>query len=307
MLADTASEDAPVNRCLPRVVATFVLALAAVSSVAAAAGPAKPGKPAARAVKFDPRAEQYCAALHRVPAERRQACCGRPVANLAAQCASELSAALARGTVALDEAAVARCASDSASAFEGCAWITPLQPAPPESCAGLVRGALDAGSTCRSSLECGDGLHCRGLTPSTAGVCRPAAAARQRCEFPADNLANYARAQADPRHAVCAGACLKGQCLEPVAEGGACPSTAACMSGLNCQSGTCTTRAPPALGDSCAAGRPCLGDAVCVDGTCAARKDTGASCRLPFECRSLACEKRPGSETGTCADVCSTP
>jgi hypothetical protein len=148
-------------------------------------------------------------------------------------------------------------------------------------------------------------LHCGGVGPGTPGVCRSALPEHARCEFPADNLAGYTRAQGDARHPVCAGTCLKGQCVALAGEGGQCASGAGCASGLSCLSGHCATGALPALGESCATTHECADGAVCVAGTCDARKDTGAACKLPFECRSLACEKKPGEETGVCADACS--
>ena len=104
---------------------------------------------------------------------------------------------------------------------------------------------------------------------------------------------------------MCAGACLKGECLDVAMSGGDCGSSAACASGLSCQSGHCSARTLPALGEACSAQLECAGDAVCQDGACAARKNAGESCRLPFECRSLACEKSEGAERGVCADACS--
>lgn len=270
-----------------RIVALLLLLLAQAGAYAAPAP--------------DPLAARACAALQALPAQRKQACCGTGGGDLSAICTAELAAAVARGAVKLDRARVDACAAASATALDGCGWVGPLLPKPPVECATLVEGALAAGKQCRSSLECSDGLYCRGVTPGGTGTCAAPAEPGGRCENPADNLVSFTRAKDDPRHPVCRGACLKGQCLALIDEGGACPSSAACANGLHCKDGHCTRDALPKLGEACSASAECGDGSICAEGRCATPKDGGATCKLPFECRSLECSN------GTCADVCAVP
>jgi hypothetical protein len=272
------------------------LLLLAAGLVGACAPPAPPTP--------DPLAQQLCATLHTLPAQRREACCGSQAADLAQVCTREVDAALRRGALRLQPAAIDRCAAELATELAGCDWVTPLAAPLPPSCAALVEGTLAAGVACASSQECGDGLYCRGAGPGVSGVCAAPAAAGARCEVPADNLAAYLRADADPRHAACDGACVRGRCLARVAEGEACASSALCAAGLACLDGACSAAPLPALGAACSAQRPCAGRAVCVDGYCATPKAEGEACTLPFECRSLACLSAPGSAHGTCSNAC---
>jgi hypothetical protein len=290
----------------------FCLALLLGLATATACGANAKDKPVAgakqseahTAAKPDALAQRVCEVLQALPSRRKQACCGGAGSSLAAVCTSELSAALKRGAVAVDSARVEQCRTETGAELEGCGWVTPLMPKLADACAGIIDGTLAAGASCRSSLECGDGLHCRGVTPGSAGVCAVPGEPHSRCELPADNLASFARGQDDPRHPVCDGVCLKGQCLPFVAAGGECPSTAACAPGLNCLSGHCQAKALPVLGEACSAKAECAGDAVCADGRCSMPKDAGESCKLPFECRALACDRKPGAASGVCTDAC---
>ncbi|HEX9736010.1 MAG TPA: hypothetical protein VGG06_28950 [Thermoanaerobaculia bacterium] len=251
----------------------------------------------------EPLAERFCAAVHTLQAERRKACCGTAAESLAEVCVRHLSPALRRGTVTLDAAAVDRCAADTAVELEGCGWVRPLLPKPAAACAGLLQGTLAAGSACASSLECADGLYCRGLSQEGPGRCAAPAAARAPCEAPADNLAAFTASRGDPRHRECDGQCVRGRCLPFAAAGEPCSGRASCRPGLNCLDGRCADRPLPAIGEPCAGGAGC-GDGYCRDGVCAPVKERGEPCRLPFECRAMACEKPAGSTDGVCGDPC---
>lgn len=259
-------------------------------------------KPAA-AAGDEALARRLCDALHALPAKRKQACCGAG-ASLATVCTQELTAAVGRGTVVLGAAAVDRCAAAAAKQFEGCGWVTALQPELPQACRGLIDGKLKAGATCRSSLECVEGLYCRGASPTGPGVCSPPQPPRTACEIPADNLAAFTREKDDPRHPECQGRCAKGQCLPLTPAAGPCASSALCAPGLNCIAGHCESRPLPKVGESCPGKTECEAGAFCQDGKCVALKEQGESCRLPFECRGLTCDKAPGASVGTCGDPC---
>ncbi len=249
-------------------------------------------------------AETLCETLHDLAARRKQACCNAPASSLSQVCSRELAAALERGAVRIDSAALDRCRNATTRSLQGCDWVGPLQPALPAECSALIAGSLKAGTRCQSSLECSDGLYCHGASPLIAGVCAAPARPGSRCERPADNLASFARAADDPRHPSCDGICLRGQCLAAVAEGGSCHASAVCANGLSCAEGKCSSQSLPALGATCSTTSGCADSAICLDQKCAMPKAGGASCKLPFECRSLECRKNVGEETGLCVDAC---
>jgi hypothetical protein len=290
------------NARTPRPVARMTLFLALLASVGGSDSP-----PPATSQQPDPLARRLCETLHTLPATRKGQCCGTTPSSLADACGQELSASLRRAAIALDAAAIDRCAAETSRRLEGCDWVTPLTPPLPDACRGLVRGRLEAGARCRSSLECLDGLTCRDVSPIKDGVCARPVAARSRCEVPADNLASYARATDDPRHPACDGLCVKGQCLPFTPAGGACASGAQCVRGLQCIAGRCQDRPLPKAGESCAGNTVCGIGASCQRGVCAALKGEGAPCTLPTECRSMACAMAPGAKTGTCGAPCGAP
>jgi hypothetical protein len=252
-------------------------------------------------------ARRLCDALHTLPAQRRKECCPQASEiSLAEVCTSELTAALKRGSVTLDAEAIGRCEAATARRLEGCDWVTPVQPPLPEECSALIRGRLAAGTACVSSLECADGLFCRGAASVRAGVCAPPAPARAPCAVPFDNLASFARGQDDPRHRDCEGRCFKGQCYPPALVGQECISTAFCQTGLSCVGGRCREKQPlPRVGEACAKTTGCSAGAYCADeGVCALLKGVGEPCSGSFECRAFGCLKPEGAATGVCADPC---
>jgi hypothetical protein len=252
------------------------------------------------------RAAQLCATLHTLPAQRKQECCGAQAADLADLCTQTLGKILERKHAAVDGDALAACASATREHLQGCDWVGPLQPSLPNACATLIKGGAEAGTQCQSSLECADGLYCRGLSPLAAGTCALPAEPGQRCETPADPLASLTRSTDDPRHRVCNGLCLRGQCLAQVAEGGRCHASSVCANGLSCVEGQCQSAALPQLGQACSPSPGCRDNALCLAGTCTAPKAAGESCKLPFECRSFHCEIAAGATTGQCADACAS-
>lgn len=270
-------------------------------------------KPPARAAatespslaKPDPLAQRLCDALHALPAKRKGECCGAAhTSSLAGLCGQELTASVRRGAVTIDAAGTAKCAEETARQLEGCGWVTPLLPQQPQACSGLMHGTLKAGAACHSSLECVDGLYCRGVGPRNTGVCGAPAAPRRRCEIPADNLAAFTGAKGDPRHPECQGRCVKGLCLPFLAPGAACASSGLCPPGLNCIAGRCQDRPLPKLGEACSGRTVCEAGASCHGGQCKALKNAGEPCAQPFECRALRCVKAPGARAGTCGEPC---
>jgi hypothetical protein len=247
---------------------------------------------------------QLCEALHDLPARRKQECCGAQSASLAALCTTALTESLRESRARIDADAIDRCRKASARQLVGCAWVGPLQPDLPAACSGLIEGQIERGATCQSSLECRDGLYCQGVSPLAAGICAAPAQVGARCEFPADNLAVYTRAEGGPRHPSCEGVCLRGRCLAKLAEGGTCSSAGQCADGRNCIAGQCRDAPLFATDAQCASSTECAAGDLCIDAHCSAPKSGGASCRLPFECRSLECRKAAGEDSGLCVDAC---
>jgi hypothetical protein len=254
----------------------------------------------------DPLAQRLCDALQSLPARRKAECCGTSSSGtLADECVRGLTATLRSKAVALDASRVDRCVEESSRAVQGCGWVTPLMPQPPEACRAIVAGLLDAGASCRSSLDCRDGLTCRGASPTSIGVCAAPAPAGESCGGPADTLALYVRdVDYESRHPECQGYCRGGLCADVVSAGGACSSSLQCGPGAHCASGKCVIGRLPALGQAC--GGDCAGDARCTGGQCVALKPNGESCTSPFECQ-VACVIEPGAQSGICGPLCSYP
>jgi hypothetical protein len=254
----------------------------------------------------DPLAARLCVALYTVPLERKAACCGTQApGDLTGECTRAVTTALRDRSIAVDPGAVDRCAVEISERVAGCDWVTPLMPLPPPSCLGIIRGQLARNAACRSSLECVDGLHCRGVSPTTRGVCADPAPPPAACGGSADFLATHARQiDSDSRHPECAGACQLRTCVPFVEKGGACSSSKQCRPGHRCVGRVCVEGEHGAVGEPCL--DRCVPDALCIAGKCVAPKPNGEPCASPFECKA-ACVKEPGRETGTCGKLCSYP
>lgn len=251
----------------------------------------------------DPRARSLCEAIHGLPAERRIACCGgAPGRLLLDECTRVLSLALASGDVELDVRKTTACIDEQRAAFAGCGWVGPSAPPLPEVCQGLTVGKVDRGARCRSSLECRDGLRCRGLGPTQAGVCDAPGTPATACELGADPLAVYLLQ--DPRaHPECAGACVRRTCVPAVPVGEACTFGGQCGPDAHCAAGRCTPGRSPRGGEACTVGG-CTPGSVCQDGTCVRRKPEGERCAADEEC--LGACLHPDGGAGTCGMRCPT-
>lgn len=261
------------------------------------------GRPAKTAAP-DKLSQQLCDALQTLPEKRKAQCCATaPSGGLAGECARQLRLALQAGTLTLDAADVDRCTADSTRALEGCDWVTPYLPATPASCRGLLHGRLDAGASCGSSVECRDGLSCRGGGPTGGGICAAPGGPGASCGGGLDTLATFARQTEDPRHPECAGFCLRGRCTALVAVGGECSGNQQCAAGSHCAARRCIEGPRPALGEACS-DTTCADALVCIDGRCAPAKKAGESCTHPFECEA-SCLSRGPDRPGTCGMKCS--
>jgi hypothetical protein len=186
----------------------------------ASTAPAVMDEPAAsleRAPAIDPESVSpwiapLCRALHALPRERRAACSGeKPGVLLTSACEGALSASLHTQSVRLDEAQARACIAGMEARYEGCEWsdarVMPALPA----CQAVLEGARAEGTRCASSLECGQGLYCRGASTFDQGVCSQPQAAGARCELAADSLASYVPSPPDT-HRECQQSCTRGRC-----------------------------------------------------------------------------------------------
>jgi hypothetical protein len=255
--------------------------------------------------ELDPLAVRLCDALHTLPETRKAQCCGTPpAATLAGECAQTLSVALHDKAVTLDPEAAERCVEEASRKLEGCDWVTPLTPSAPEGCRNSIQGQLQIGARCRSSLECSDGLFCKGSGPTTSGVCAEPEAMGMTCAGTVDTLATYTKqVDYDLAHPQCAGYCQRGRCVAFMTLGGACSSSKQCAPGQHCVSGRCVDETPPKIGEACS-GSFCEVGAVCREGKCTPLKRAGEPCTLPFECQAT-CIKPLGAQAGTCGMQCS--
>ncbi|HRI68777.1 MAG TPA: hypothetical protein PK156_31325 [Polyangium sp.] len=252
----------------------------------------------------DPRAEKFCAALHELPAKRRADCCSSsPGFLLTSECVRTLSHALRDKSVDLDSAAVETCVSAMNTAHEGCEWVGPTNVNVPSACEGIIRVAVAEGKTCRSSLECVDGLRCLGVGPTDAGVCRKPLPTGYPCTLAVDTLAALTRQDhLDVQHPECTGFCSQRRCQDTVALQGACKTSEACGAGRVCLGGKCVEGALPTEGKPCAQGA-CANGLRCDAGTCHARKSAGARCSNDTECQG-GCIRGDGGKEGTCGMKC---
>lgn len=252
----------------------------------------------------DPMAARLCDTLHTLPQTLRAQCCGTPPSSsLTGECVRTLTSALRDGAVKLVAAEIDRCVEATAQQLKGCDWVTPLTPSTQPACGSLVHGQREGGARCRSSLECKDSLYCRGLSPTTPGLCAAPVAVGTACGQGQDMLALYTRQIVhEAGHADCAGACVAGKCAAVAALDGVCTSSMQCVAGTHCAAGRCAAGAFAKLGEACS-GDACAAEAACVGGVCVALKAAGDRCTLPFECRA-ACVKQPGAAGGTCGMQC---
>lgn len=253
----------------------------------------------------DPLAGKLCEALHGLPVKRRAECCAHaPGFSLEGECTRTLSFALREKAVVVDPAAADACVAAMARAHEGCAWVGPMGVPLPAECDGIVRGTLEEGKRCRSSLECVDGLRCQGVGPTDIGQCAKPKARGHVCAIAADTLASSTRQGSfEERHPECAGYCAHRRCEDFVAAGGECKTTAQCGPGKICAAGKCAEGTLPGEGAACACGA-CAKGLTCAGGKCALPKKEGEACASDGECRG-GCVRGDGGKKGTCGMKCS--
>jgi hypothetical protein len=232
-------------------------------------------KPAASAVR-SPAAEAsalaLCSALHELPSRRRAECCAEPAVSVfLEQCVRILSAAVRAGTVSIESSGAARCAARVDESTRGCGWVAPTAAAAPAECVAAVRGLVDEGGRCTSSLECRDALHCAGQGATSPGVCRAAQAVGSGCGASVDSLATYLGARAlDATKPHCSDFCdlVTHRCAPKPALGTPCRASVNCANDQSCKSGRCeASDATPRLARS-RPGESCSTDLDCAAGGC---------------------------------------
>jgi hypothetical protein len=254
-----------------------------------------------------PLATRLCEVLHAVPAQRKAECCGgEPAPFLATECARVLGATLHAGTVDLDESAVERCAAAIGEAVGGCEWVTPSPLPAPDVCQRLLRGKLERGRVCRSSLECAGDMHCEGVSPTKTGVCTPPGGEGAGCGTHVDVLATYLLDhRLESSHPFCAEHCARvaHKCGPPPKVGSACLADINCASSQVCVAGRCSAAARGGRGESCSA-VPCAERLRCIDQECAPLASAGETCRSDAECATGGCV-RGDDGRGKCGPQCS--
>jgi hypothetical protein len=261
----------------------------------------------------NPLATKLCDALHGTEERHRRACCNTAAGGasaatgVASECARNVSAAMKLGTIELADADVDACAAAMERTFAGCDWVGPLSPQVAHECQGIVHGRLGASAVCRSTLECGSGLVCHGVGPTSVGRCGAPQGVGQRCTASADVLVTYARQDAtDELKPACVttAVCLRGLCAPRMKIGDVCQSSEQCESGGYCRDDKCTKTSAKA-GEACGASAPCEAGLVCQSsGRCGPlRKAAGAACASDLECVG-GCIKAAGAKRGTCGTRC---
>lgn len=258
--------------------------------------PAKPGPPA-------PLAQRYCDAVQALPDRRRNECCpdspsGFPQTDA---CVRTLSYALADHAISIDGGDLDKCVDAMTKDTRGCDWVSFQAPTLPAACDGILHGSLQAGATCRSSLECAGSLRCQDLSATEPGKCGPARAADLQCGVGIDTLASTTRQDRyEKAHPECEGYCVHRACKASAALGAACESDVQCGR-ARCEAKKCTDAPPPAAGQPCTSA--CAEGSRCIGGACAAIKSEGEACASDAECR-LACEAPDAGIAAACAKHC---
>jgi hypothetical protein len=159
-----------------------------------------------------PEVERVCNALAALPRERRAQCSGhKPGLALTSECERMLNAAVGDGSIALPPAAADRCVAEQEARYGGCDFTAAVVLPPLASCSSMLIGQRALGDSCRSSLECSSGLHCKGASPVEAGVCAAPSPTGARCGLATDALGAYLPSR-ETDHPECMGRCIQRRC-----------------------------------------------------------------------------------------------
>jgi hypothetical protein len=252
-------------------------------------------------------ARTLCKALHDLPEERRSSCCNQTAGLVVtAECERMLHHALESKAISLEQAKLDGCVKAIGETYQGCDWVGPFPPPLPPACAGLTRGTLASGKPCRSSLECEGSLRCKGVGPTTLGVCSEAGNKGESCGSTVDPLATYVRVtDLETSHPSCKSYCARYKCADLGEKDAKCTQTLDCGEGLQCQKKKCVVALPGKKGEACPAG-VCEPGLLCMRGKCEARKAAGEACKTDFECLGGCVKARSGdfASLGKCGMRC---
>ena len=246
-------------------------------------------------------AQRYCDLVYERAERTRKTCCPKVTFTPflpTPECARTLSFALRAKGVVLGDAALAACEAAIAQEEKHCDWGGQL----PQPCLGIIEGQLDAGTPCRSSLECATGLNCAGLSTTGPGKCAPPGATGQRCAQPPDSLGAFTRQETEEGHPVCEGFCRRQWCVPTSQLAASCMSMLDCGPRARCYEGRCTDTPAPGPGESCSKAG-CAAGLTCANGTCLVPRRLGDACGHGHECRGGYCEVSDGG-AGRCAMSC---
>jgi hypothetical protein len=275
----------------------------------AASAPLRPGDDVVRPVypvdvKPDAIAIKLCDALHALPEKTRSGCCAEsPGFTIASECARVVSAALQSKAVSLDAVDVDKCVADLGQTYAGCDWVGSHKIVPPPSCEGILHGTIKEGASCRSSVECLDGLRCAGVGPTSVGRCESPGDEGASCGGSVDVLDRYTRQQkSELKHPACKGICDRHRCVPTPAVGAPCKASVSCGPGKACVNDKCAVARVQKRGDPCADGE-CDAGLYCIKGRCVGPQPAGAECSTEFECVG-ACLLSDGGTKGKCGKRC---
>jgi hypothetical protein len=258
-------------------------------------------------VPANAQARTLCKALHDLPEERRSSCCKQTAGVVVtAECERMLHHALEAKAITIEQAKLDGCVKAIGETYQGCDWVGPFPPPLPSACAGLTRGTLASGKTCRSSLECEGSLRCKGVGPTTLGVCSEAGNKGESCGSTVDPLATYMRAtDLETSHPSCKSYCARYKCADLGEKDAKCTQTRDCGEGLQCQKKKCVVAPPGKKGEACPAG-VCEPGLLCMRGKCEARKAAGEACKTDFECLGGCVKAKSGdfASIGKCGMRC---
>jgi hypothetical protein len=242
----------PRTLTIPRALTLSVLFLASAGSVfgtlsACTDAPAAPEAKAAddapesvrsnypAKVEADATAQKICESLQTLPRARKAECCQKPPGILlTSECTRVLSGAMQDGALVVAAASADACAAAMAERFDGCGWVGEWSRDLPSACTGILEGQREDGETCRSSLECEDGLTCHGVSPTDTGTCGAPGAAGAVCGRGIDPVASYVGQETMRAHPECAGFCANQRCRDLARVGDRCVSDAHCGDGNIC-------------------------------------------------------------------------
>ncbi len=172
-----------------------------------------PASPRSSGVAASPLADRLCRALDELPRVRRAECGGKkPGVLFTRSCTQRLDQAVRSGAISLVPDEVEACIGAFRARYETCAFAGERSLPVVAACQRVLHGTRGLAETCRSSLECHDGLFCDGAGPLDSGQCRPPRENGSACGLAIDPLEAYVQSAAGADHRECHDACVNAHC-----------------------------------------------------------------------------------------------